>query len=308
MQLEHVHFIINPAAGKPEPILSKLNDALQDAQIEWDISITTPQKDGAMLAREAVDGGADAVFAYGGDGTVYSVINGVAESGVPLGLLHGGTGNALAHDLDIPTDLTEAVQTLVQEPDVTQHDLGRVEAENGDSNYFALRSNVGLHNIMLQNSTPELKEQVGNLGYLIAGLKALPQSKSMAFHLTIDGETHEADGLTCMVVNSAAVGGPFRGLFATNIDPADGALDVIVLDSRFESLVSLLNSSLEADFSDYAYHWQGRDIEIKTDEAIGVTLDGEEFCDTPASIHVVPKGLKLLIPSNHNANHNGGRQ
>ncbi len=54
------------------------------------------------LARNAVAKGADVVFACGGDGTINEVVNGLAMSNVPLGILPGGTANIVARELRLP--------------------------------------------------------------------------------------------------------------------------------------------------------------------------------------------------------------
>ena len=41
-----VKVIINPAAGRPEPILSVLNDVFAPAGIDWEVDITHKSGDG----------------------------------------------------------------------------------------------------------------------------------------------------------------------------------------------------------------------------------------------------------------------
>ena len=44
----------------------------------------------------------DAVFVLGGDGTVMEVVSALAFSGIPIGVLPGGTGNLVAGVLGVP--------------------------------------------------------------------------------------------------------------------------------------------------------------------------------------------------------------
>ena len=67
---KRIHVVINPAAGKNEPILNTLNSVFRDYALKWDVSITQSNDEGQRQAREAVEGGADLVVAYGGDGTI----------------------------------------------------------------------------------------------------------------------------------------------------------------------------------------------------------------------------------------------
>jgi diacylglycerol kinase (ATP) len=80
---KRIQVIINPAAGGDKPILNVLNDVLQPAGVDWDISLTHKGGDGTRLAREAAAAGVDLVAAYGGDGTQMEVANGLLGSGVP---------------------------------------------------------------------------------------------------------------------------------------------------------------------------------------------------------------------------------
>jgi diacylglycerol kinase family enzyme len=66
---KRIHVIINPAACGNEPILNVLNDVFRQHQVEWDVSITHRASDAVRQAQEAIEGGADLVAGYGGDGT-----------------------------------------------------------------------------------------------------------------------------------------------------------------------------------------------------------------------------------------------
>jgi diacylglycerol kinase family enzyme len=47
------HIIINPAAGREEPILSLLNNAFREKKIHWDVSITQGKNDATTLTTKA---------------------------------------------------------------------------------------------------------------------------------------------------------------------------------------------------------------------------------------------------------------
>jgi diacylglycerol kinase family enzyme len=101
MAFKKIHLIVNPASGQPKPILHIVNNVLHKHAIDWNVSVTHTDGSGAQLAQEAVQAGADLVTVCGGDGTVKDVINGLMAGEVPLAILPGGTGNALAHELNI---------------------------------------------------------------------------------------------------------------------------------------------------------------------------------------------------------------
>jgi diacylglycerol kinase family enzyme len=91
------------------------------------------------MARDAAESGVDLVVSYGGDGTLMEVANGVMGTGVPIAVLPGGTGNAVAIDLKIPLDLRAAADLIVESKARRKFDIGRI----GDK-YFVLRVYVGI--------------------------------------------------------------------------------------------------------------------------------------------------------------------
>src|SRR5277367_5384153 len=64
-------------------------------------------------ARQGIDDGFDTILVCGGDGTVFNVIQGVAGTEIPVGILPFGTGNVLAQNLDLPRNPLEAARRLV---------------------------------------------------------------------------------------------------------------------------------------------------------------------------------------------------
>ena len=99
--------IYNPASGQKHHLrlvlVQEAATALNAAGIATTLIPTEAAGSAGRQAGEAVVQGHDAIFACGGDGTVFDVLQGmVAHPDVPLGLVPLGTGNVLANDLGIP--------------------------------------------------------------------------------------------------------------------------------------------------------------------------------------------------------------
>ncbi len=299
MSFKNVHFVINPAAGKPEPVLHVINRVLQGQDIEWNVSLTRRDGSGQEQAQAAIQAGADLVVAYGGDGTVKDVMNGMIGTTVPMAILHGGTGNALAHELKIPTDLREAVSLILDGHIRRPVDVGHVinDSQPDNPGHFMLRASIGMQTNILETANRELKDRFGNLAYVIASLRALSGSEARTYPITIDGQQVEGTGLTCMITNSASVGGANSFVFTPDVDPSDGLLDVLILDTNFESLLAVVGGALHVGNPSLSQHWKGREIRVAGDESQVVTLDGEEHGCTPMTVSVIPHAVEVLVPA-----------
>ena len=289
-----IHIIINPASGQPQPILNQLNDVFSPAGVEWDISLTKKSGDAARFSLQAITDGAEAVGAYGGDGTVMEVAEAVQGGDVPMAILPGGTANLMARELGIPKDLTQAAQIMIDPDSVIRHvDMGQV----GDQR-FMLRVGMGFAGEKVKLADRELKDRWGILAYTIAGLKALETVPVAHYRITVDGVEYETDGKTCLIDNAGSLG--IRSLSVSKgVSVSDGLLDVIVVRSaRVGSLIALGKEIMgRKPNPDDFKHWQGREINIECDPPQPVTGDGEIWDDTPVSAKVLPGVLPVLTPN-----------
>jgi len=288
-----VKVIVNPAAGKPESVLSILNDVFGPAGIEWDVSITHKAGDGERAAARASDKGYDLIAAYGGDGSVAEVASGLADGGPPILLLPGGTGNALAEDLGIPIDLAQAAALAVGDAGTAKPvDLGRFRTR-----WFALRMTMGFEAAMVRATTRDSKDRYGWLAYALSALRHISDPPIATYSMTIDGAHVECAGMAAMVANSASTG--LQGVrIAPDIDVSDGLLDVIVVEGA--TLPMLLGSALDAaeGIQPRALsRWRGREIHVASDPVQSVLADGEDAGRTPVDVTVAAGVIRVLVPN-----------
>ena len=287
-----VKIIINPGAGQPQPVLSILNDTLGEAGLDWDVAITHKSGDGFAAAKKAADDGCDLVCSYGGDGTVSEVAAALSGSNTPMGILPGGTGNGLAEDLGIPNDL-KAAATLIasQAYELRSVDIGRV----GDK-LFVLRVTMGFETSVVEDATRELKDKYGWLAYAFAALKTLTNPPKAMYRVEVDGESHEAEGLACIVANSASTG--VMGMrLSDKVDVSDGQLDVIIAEST--DLATLAESAADAAGGSEPrsfFRWRGTKIKVESTPAQSVLADGEDAGQTPVEVSILPGALKIAVP------------
>jgi len=89
--------IANPAAARTEArAVTTVRDTLRRGGWTVEVLRHGSAGDARRFAREAHAQGFDALVSYGGDGTAMEIAAGAVNSGIPLGLVPGGTGNLLA--------------------------------------------------------------------------------------------------------------------------------------------------------------------------------------------------------------------
>jgi len=285
--------ILNPAAGQNSPLLKTFNRVFHEAGYAWDIRLTNQFGDGQHHARRAIQEGVDIVAVYGGDGSVMDVAAGMIDSQVPLAILPGGTGNALATELNLPRPLRDACALLVN----PEHKVRAIDAAFANDVCFMLRAGIGLDAIIVKEADRDLVDRFGVVAYAMATIEALNSCKPSKFHLTIDGKEIEVEGQSCMIANAATLGLPGL-MLSPNVSICDGLLDVFVI--RKADLGGLLTVASRVvgrseDSNDFP-HWQGAEIQVVADPPVDVEGDGELLGHTPVTVKVKPGAIRVIVP------------
>ncbi len=289
---KRVHVVINPAAGKDEPVLNVLNDVFRQHDIDWSVSVTKKYGDATEFARQAAEGGADLIAGYGGDGTQHEIANGILGTRAVMGVLPGGTGNGFANELGIPRQLRPAVELLC-----AGHKIRHVDAVKLGDSHFIQRLYIGIE--PEEQTSREDKDRYGTFAYVIDLYRRgkARGTRDVIYDITMDGKTLRMPGMKLYVVNAAQSG---TGISVTGgfSMPDDGLVDVFVLDLKNLKTLSAaadrvlhLNVEHARDF-----FWRAREITIATEPDQPVWTDGEYWGRTPISLSVIPGALPVLVP------------
>ena len=273
---------------------------LTPAGVTWSVSVTNAYGDAMRQAREAAGNGADIVVAYGGDGTVMEVVNGLLSTGVPMGIFPGGTGNVLSIEVGIPQTLAEAAQLIVSEDStVRQIDVGQCDAANWDeSRYFLLRVASGFDAQRINMTSRELRDKYGRMAYFIGALQAVPESKAVRYSFSLDGEQVEAEGFTCLVENAGKMGIPGLSL-ASDVSLSDGLIDVFcVYNLDFNSLTAPVKSITNQPLDPENFrHWRAQEVTIESKPSQPVVGDGEKWGETPVTVKALAGAINVIVPA-----------
>ena len=243
-------------------------------------------------ARElACRGDLDAVFAYGGDGTVREVAAGLLGSPVPLGILPGGTVNLLAHALGLPRSPVAAATLLSRLP-ARPLDVGLA-----GKSPFLMMASAGLDARILAVLNPELKSRFGRLAVVLQGLREWWRYGYPDVKVVADG-VHLAASFA-VVSNISLYGGDFH--LAPDAHPDDRQLELVLFrgSGRFTTLSFILDviraaHTRRGDVSIRSV----RDVVFEMPEGAATQVDGDHLPDqTPLHVRLSPTPLLVLAPA-----------
>ncbi|MFP4323724.1 MAG: diacylglycerol/lipid kinase family protein [Anaerolineales bacterium] len=295
---KNVRIIVNPASGQDDLLLSVVNRIFRPLGIQWRVYITQGEGDGRDLARKALRKGTDLVIVHGGDGTIMEVANGLLGHEVPMAVLQGGTGNAIAAEFGVSARLEDALRAIALGlGHVRPMDVGQVVFDaQQDPCHFLLRADTGLSTEVMRETSAEMKSRFGILAYAVTLAQKLTQSPDITFMLDIDGEAVHARGAACVIANIGSVGALDMRI-GPSVQPDDGLLDVFVLNTQAPTLLSVAASALQlADLTDVFDHWQARAVAVRTDHPLPMGLDGDPYAETPFRASVLPGALPVFVP------------
>ena len=287
-----VKFIYNPYSGE-NLILSKLDKVIslhQEAGYTVVPYRITAGEDVGVALSDIKDGNYKYILIAGGDGTVDSVVNAMAKSGIslPIGILPVGTANDFSKFLGMPSDVEEACKQILSS-EVKSVDLGSI-----NDKYFVNVASTGLFTDVSQKTDVNLKNTIGKLAYYLKGLEELPNFRKL--HVNILSKEVEFDGeMYLLLVFNGATAGNFN--LATRADACDGLLDIIMFKAvQIYELLPLFIKVLKGEHldSNKVLYFKTDYLKVECHEDIVTDIDGEKGPDFPLEIKCIKGGLKIL--------------
>jgi diacylglycerol kinase family enzyme len=252
--------IVNPYATTVSDRLKNLVVYALQGRYEVEAVDTEAQNHATEIGREARDGGYDVVVAFGGDGTLNEVANGLAGTDLPVAVLPGGSTNVVCRTLGIPNDVVDATEHLLSLADdwaPRKIDLGKV-----DERHFVFACGVGIDATVVRrvDANPKLKSTGGPYYYSWAGFSGFYRKylvNPIRVRATVEGR-EPAEGVTAIVQNSDPftyfASRPIRVCEGIAID--DGTLSMAVLKRATQRDMPTLISRLFSESRPAAQHRQ----------------------------------------------------
>lgn len=290
--------ICNPRAGRVlrrPGIIAHIEVALRPAFGEIHTVMTEgPDTAGALASRE-ITAGATTIFVCGGDGTVNEVAQAMEGTGIPLGVLPGGTACVLACELGLGTSPVRAAHLLAT---AIPRDIaaGRLRREDGSSRLFLMMAGAGFDARIIHGADLRLKDRIGKLAYWGGALGQLG-ARLEELDVEVDGVTRRCT--FALVTRVRNYGGDFD--LAPNASLFSESFEVLLFEGRsvlrFPFYFLAIVSGFPAKMKGLATMRASRVVLTPcAGETVHMQVDGEYAGQLPASIEIVPAAVRLLVP------------
>jgi YegS/Rv2252/BmrU family lipid kinase len=306
--------VVNPnsANGSTGRQWPEIREALMEQIGSFEEKFTTATGHATDLVREGLSSGTELIICVGGDGTNNEVVNGFFDGTTPirpeavLGLVPRGTGGDLRKTLGIGKELSSCLPVLAGGHTLPA-DLGAVEFEDHQGQrvrrLFVNITSFGIGGLVDKKVNESTKALGGKTSFFIGTVKAMFAYRNKLVHLKVSsgGETVLDESLR--INNVAVANGQYFGggmWVAPRAKMDDGLFDVIILgdltkrDVIFKGTHIYKGTHLKLD---KVKMFRGSHVEATCEEEVLIDMDGEQPGRLPISLEVLPKAIRLIVPS-----------
>jgi diacylglycerol kinase (ATP) len=273
--------------------LDELRRRISDEGVERLLWFEVPKSRKApKFLRKAAKAKVDLVLVWGGDGMVQRAVDTLAGSKIPLAIIPAGTGNLLAHNLDIPISLADAVHVAFHGRR-RRIDLGMLDGER-----FGVMAGVGFDGAMINDADRKMKDRLGKLAYVWTGLRHLDGEPATA-KIVVDGTKWFDDEASCVLIgNVSRISGGIKAF--DDAKPDDGWLDVGVATAQGALQWARTLGTMavgRSDHSPFVRTTRARRVDVKLATKMEYELDGGARAKTKHfSAAVAPGAVKICVP------------
>lgn len=293
--MKRARIIYNPTSGREvfKKELATVLERFEVAGYETSAHATTKAGDATKAAKIAVERGYDVIVAAGGDGTINEVINGIAEqpNRPKLGIIPVGTTNDFARALNIPRNISKAVEVILNEITMPL-DIGKVNDQ-----YFMNIAGGGKLTELTYEVPSKLKTMIGQLAYYMKGIEMLPSIKPIRATIEYDGNVIEDEIMLFLVANTNSVGGFEKLAPDSSLD--DGYFSLLILrKSNLADFIRIVTLALRgAHLEDkLVIYKKAKHIKVTADEKMQLNMDGEFGGMLPGEFKNLHKHIEYFVP------------
>jgi YegS/Rv2252/BmrU family lipid kinase len=291
--------VVHPRSGHNLARVSDITAVFARAGWATDVVVKESKGQTMELAARAAEAGYDWVVAYGGDGTVNHVVNGVLalrdKRNTAVGVIPGGTANVWAAEVGIPSDPVRAAQSLV-ESDIRDVDVGHVGVESltlggessepdryaasasGPRRHFLLMAGLGVDAALMRRTPAELKHKLGIAAVVLSAVKMLPSLRTYPIEIRSGNAgslVWQGRALQLVVGNTRLYGKVARMTPDALIDSGELDLSVVSAQSSLSAMMQVIGIMLRGRPSrDGSKSSRNAYFHVRAPASVDLQLDG----------------------------------
>jgi len=284
--------ILNLSAGTGQKLKSHVASVIRQFEHSGIDVVPSPTgPDGSVIhqVRDLLRESPDLIVAWGGDGTINEVANGMFGSDVPLGVIPGGTANLFVRELKIPQSVSGAVKMIAAGK------TRRISVGQANGRYFLLMVGIGFDSAVVKNVDWNMKKRLGKFAFGISAWNTALQYKFPQFHIHANGEKKEC--VFAVICNAREYAAYF--VLAPEAD---------ISDEYF--YVCLFKNPGIMSMTWYAFHALARtheklesvevfrttELEVTGPPELAIQADGELIGALPMKFRIHPRSLNVFCP------------
>lgn len=237
----------------------------------------------------AIAAGPARVVVAGGDGSLGCVAAPAGRAGVPMAVVPTGTANDFARAMEIPLEFDDAVRLAVEGAATKRLDIARM-----DERPYLNVASLGLSPAAAERAAG-LKGSLGPLAYTLGALRAGMAADPVECAVRCSGEELFAGEAWQVTV---ACTGAFGGGSSVDADPADGRLDVVVIEA--DNRLRLIRHAYglragEVEEQPGVHSRSCPEVEIELAGTTDFNVDGELVESGTCRFTVEPRAVEVVV-------------
>ena len=293
-------YIINPASGKIDNS-NELKEKLYKVYgLDVKVLITSGVGDALVKARAEAETGDDVrIFACGGDGTSFEVLNGiVGYKNAAIGVIPIGSANDFIKYFGF--DSKKDFLDINKQREGTLYPIDLIKVND---KYCMNQCCVGMdaHIADRMKNFKRLPFVSGPMAYNLALVRTIFGKIGIKASITVDDKEF-ADGsfLFGICANAPVYGGGY--ISAPSAEISDGELDCITIDKisrfRFPKLIPTYKKGKHMGL-DICKAGKCKTFELKADRPVPISLDGEIIHSDYVRCEIAEKAINLVVPKGY---------
>ncbi|MDT0676255.1 diacylglycerol/lipid kinase family protein [Autumnicola musiva] len=289
--IKEILLVVNPISGdiNKKNMVDELKIIIESKGAELFIYHTKGKNDLENIRKITEERQPSRIITAGGDGTIKLVAEATKSFNIPMGIIPGGSANALALNLKIPDTLEEQIDVALGTNFI-------------DIDLICLNNEIGLHMSDLGINAELIKNYEestfrGKFGYLLQTVPTLIKGKyPYSFTIETENEKITEKGILLAFANAQKYG------TGANVNPNgkidDGIMEILIFkDFDFREILNTLRNETNLS-KDFVKVIPVKEAKVTCEEPVPFQIDGEYLGEvTRVNVNILSEKAKIAVPN-----------